>query len=73
MMCKHPDIQEKIAKEVIEATQVSHNSSIDELAANITENTLDKMQYLHAALTESLRLYPPVPAVSTYVDTYSQL
>ncbi|KAK2653680.1 hypothetical protein Ddye_013536 [Dipteronia dyeriana] len=62
MMCKHPDIQEKIAKEVIEATQVNQNSSFDELAANINENTLDKMQYLHAALTETLRLYPPLPA-----------
>ncbi|KAL5746162.1 hypothetical protein ACOSP7_027308 [Xanthoceras sorbifolium] len=62
MMCKHPDIQEKIAKEVIEATQVNDNSSIDELAANITENTLDRMQYLHAALTETLRLYPPLAA-----------
>ncbi|KAI9159901.1 hypothetical protein LWI28_003111 [Acer negundo] len=62
MMCKHPYIQEKIAKEVIEATQVNQNSSFDELAANINANTLDKMQYLHAALTETLRLYPPVPA-----------
>ncbi|KAK1575654.1 hypothetical protein Q3G72_007309 [Acer saccharum] len=62
MMCKHPDIQEKIAKEVIKATEVNQNSSFDELAANINENTLDKMQYLHAALTETLRLYPPLPA-----------
>ncbi|TXG70795.1 hypothetical protein EZV62_005730 [Acer yangbiense] len=44
MMCKHPDIQEKIAKEVIKATEVNQNSSFDELAANINENTLDKMQ-----------------------------
>ncbi|KAK4839246.1 hypothetical protein QYF36_020353 [Acer negundo] len=62
MMCKHPDIQEKIAKEVIEATQVNQNSSFDELAASINENTPHKMQYLHAALTETFRLYPPLPA-----------
>lgn len=63
MMCKYPDMQEKIANEVMEATGLNHNSSIDELAANITEKSLDKMQYLHAALTETLRLYSPLPAV----------
>ncbi|KAK3220888.1 hypothetical protein Dsin_014858 [Dipteronia sinensis] len=61
MICKHPDIQEKTAKEVMEATQLNHNSSIEELASNITEKTLEKMQYLHAALTETLRLYPAIP------------
>ncbi|KAJ0099724.1 hypothetical protein Patl1_19987 [Pistacia atlantica] len=65
LLCKHPDIQEKIAKEIIEATQVSSNSSIEELAARVNEETLDKMQYLHAALSETLRLYPAVPVVST--------
>lgn len=63
MLCKHPHIQEKIAKEVREATKVNDNSSIDELAANITEENLDNMQYLHASLTETIRLYPAVPVV----------
>ncbi|KAJ0098817.1 hypothetical protein Patl1_19994 [Pistacia atlantica] len=57
----HPDIQEKIAKEIIEATQVRSNSSIEELAAKVNEETLDKMHYLHAAFSETLRLYPAVP------------
>ncbi|KAJ0098820.1 hypothetical protein Patl1_19990 [Pistacia atlantica] len=61
LLCKHPDIQEKIAKEIIEATQVSSNSSIEELAARVNEETLDKVHYLHAALSETLRLYPAVP------------
>ncbi|XP_044505206.1 cytochrome P450 704C1-like [Mangifera indica] len=61
LLCKHPEIQEKIAKEIIEATQVSSDSSIEELAAKVNEQTLDKMHYLHAALSETLRLYPPVP------------
>lgn len=30
VLCKHPNIQEKIAKEVREATSLKENSSIDE-------------------------------------------
>ena len=63
MLCKHPHLQEKIAQEVREATKLKDNSSIDELASSVTEEALDKMQYLHAALTETLRLYPAIPVV----------
>ncbi|KAK6155802.1 hypothetical protein DH2020_010050 [Rehmannia glutinosa] len=62
MMCKHPHIQEKIVKEVWEAANLKENSSIDEIATSITEEALDKMQFLHAALSETLRLYPAIPA-----------
>ncbi|KAJ0042957.1 hypothetical protein Pint_17319 [Pistacia integerrima] len=68
LLCKHPDIQEKIAKEIIQATQVSSNSSFEELAAKVNEETLDKMHYLHAALSETLRLYPAVPVVRTCIE-----
>ncbi|XP_062002282.1 cytochrome P450 704C1-like [Rosa rugosa] len=61
MMCKHLDIQEKIAQEVREATGLNNSSSVDEVATNLTEEALNKMQYLHAALNETLRLYPTVP------------
>ncbi|KAL6127818.1 hypothetical protein ACLB2K_071179 [Fragaria x ananassa] len=61
MMCKHFDIQKKIVQEVREATGLNNISSADEVAANLTEEALSKMQYLHAALTETLRLYPTVP------------
>ncbi|KAK7260289.1 hypothetical protein RIF29_26218 [Crotalaria pallida] len=62
MLCKNPLIQEKIAVEVREVT-CSHETepNIDEFVANLTDATLDKMHYLHAALTETLRLYPAVP------------
>ncbi|XP_061348106.1 cytochrome P450 704C1-like [Gastrolobium bilobum] len=62
MLCKNPLIEEKIAQEVRDVTS-SHESEsdIDEFIANLTDATLDQMHYLHAALTETLRLYPAVP------------
>lgn len=63
MLCKNPTIQEKIAKEVREAAQINDDLSINEVVSKINEESLDKMQYLQAALTETLRLYPAVPQV----------
>lgn len=61
MLCKHPLIQEKAAQEVRAATQTESNLCTDDFHDKLTEAALDKMQYLHAALTETLRLYPAVP------------
>ncbi|KAM7266330.1 hypothetical protein ACFE04_004227 [Oxalis oulophora] len=61
MMCKYPDVQERIANEVREATGVNDDLGIEEIASRITEGAIDKLQYLHATLTETLRLYPAVP------------
>lgn len=62
MMCKHPLVHEKIVKEVWEVARLEEKPSIDELAESFTEDALNKMQFLHAALSETLRLYPALPA-----------
>ncbi|XP_071732678.1 cytochrome P450 704C1-like [Rutidosis leptorrhynchoides] len=60
MLCKKTFIQEKVALEVKEAIGAEDIRSIDAFSLKLTETALDKMHYLHAALTETLRLYPPV-------------
>ncbi|KAL6979522.1 hypothetical protein U1Q18_021183 [Sarracenia purpurea var. burkii] len=61
MMCKYPILQEKIANEIKEVTKIKEITDFNHFAASIHEKALEKMQFLHAALTETLRLYPPLP------------
>ncbi|KAJ3680064.1 hypothetical protein LUZ60_016342 [Juncus effusus] len=63
LLSKHPNIQEKIAREVREATKMGNNEKVDinEFSSRLTEEAINNMQYLHASLTETLRLYPAVP------------
>ncbi|KAK7850794.1 cytochrome p450 704c1 [Quercus suber] len=61
ILSRHPSLQDKIAQEVKEATKMSEIDNFAEFAASMNEETLGKMQYLHAAITETIRLYPPLP------------
>ncbi|XP_072963443.1 cytochrome P450 704C1-like isoform X1 [Typha angustifolia] len=61
MICKNPQVQDNIFQEVKEATRASEDATIDEFSRSLTDEALNKMQYLHATLTEALRLYPAVP------------
>ncbi|XP_010934570.1 cytochrome P450 704C1 [Elaeis guineensis] len=62
MLCKHPLVQEKIAIEIREVTKFEGGrTDIMEFSACLSEEVIDRMHYLHAALTETLRLYPAVP------------
>ncbi|XP_058744103.1 cytochrome P450 704C1-like [Vicia villosa] len=61
MLCKYPAVQEKVAEEVREATNTKTISSCTEFVSRVTDEAIEKMNYLYAALTETLRLYPAVP------------
>ncbi|KAM3397580.1 hypothetical protein P3S68_001093 [Capsicum galapagoense] len=63
VICKYPYVQKKIAQEIKESVTEEENATdITDFAANLSEEAPEKMHYLHAALTETLRLYPAVPA-----------
>lgn len=65
MLCKNPLIQERILLEVKEVMNDQENEANNEdFVEKLTDETLEKMHYLHAALTETLRLYPAVPVVN---------
>ncbi|KAL3536921.1 hypothetical protein ACH5RR_000287 [Cinchona calisaya] len=61
MLCKHPEVQEKVAQEIKEETGNHEITDIAEFTANLGEEALEKMHYLHAALSETVRIYPALP------------
>ncbi|CAN6229252.1 unnamed protein product [Urochloa humidicola] len=62
VLCTNQAIQDRIAQEVRAAVAMGDRDvSARELAASLTEDAISRMHYLHAALTETLRLYPAVP------------
>ncbi|KAG2568175.1 hypothetical protein PVAP13_7NG297500, partial [Panicum virgatum] len=62
VLCRNEAVQDRIAEEVRAATMGGDRDvGAHEFAASLTEDAISKMQYLHAALTETLRLYPAVP------------
>jgi len=64
MLCKNPLVQQKIVDEIKEVIgDQASEANPDEFVERITDPVLGQMHYLHATLTETLRLYPAVPLV----------
>ncbi|XP_047058676.1 cytochrome P450 94B3-like [Lolium rigidum] len=62
LVSTRPDVEEKIVREV----RAVRASGGEGTSATFSFDELREMHYLHAAITESMRLYPPVAA-----DTHS--
>lgn len=67
LLASHPEVEKKILEELHKILKARETSgvSVDE-PRTFTFDELRSMTYLHAALTETLRLYPSVPADSKY-------
>ncbi|WCJ22826.1 cytochrome P450 family 704 subfamily A polypeptide 2 [Euphorbia peplus] len=64
MLCKNPLVQEKLAQEVREMTDDNNGDEgeeVEDFMAKVTDDKLEQMHYLHATITETLRLFPAVP------------
>ncbi|XP_030474403.1 cytochrome P450 704C1-like isoform X2 [Syzygium oleosum] len=70
MLCKHPLVQQKIVDEIKEVIgDQASEANPDGFMERITDPVLDRMPYLHATLTETLRLYPAVPLDGRCTET----
>ncbi|KAM0872878.1 hypothetical protein ACQ4PT_038433 [Festuca glaucescens] len=59
LLSSHPDVERRIRDEVAAVRARRAQGDLDNAGFDLDE--LREMHYVHAAITESMRLYPPVP------------
>ncbi|XP_075677551.1 cytochrome P450 4c3-like [Dermatophagoides pteronyssinus] len=71
LLGNHPDIQNRVHKEIDEIRQHSNNNNDNQTMFNWSQNELRQMKFLEACIKESLRIYPSVPVIMrfTHQDT----
>ncbi|XP_011625964.2 cytochrome P450 94C1 [Amborella trichopoda] len=62
LMAKHPEVEEKVHDEIVRVMGKGRKEVI------ASYGKLREMHYLHAALSESMRLYPPVQFDSKFAE-----
>uniref|UniRef100_A0A0D9WLC5 Cytochrome P450 n=1 Tax=Leersia perrieri TaxID=77586 RepID=A0A0D9WLC5_9ORYZ len=69
MICKNPTVQDKVTLEIREFVDWSkEDNTIESFIRRLNEGAISKMHYLHATISETLRLYPAVPVDGKIAD-----
>ncbi|KAJ7568899.1 hypothetical protein O6H91_01G052200 [Diphasiastrum complanatum] len=63
LLCNNPHVVDKISAELTTVLGDKKNVNIWEFCELLTPENVEELHYLHAAVNEALRLYPPVPRV----------
>jgi len=80
LLGNNPHVADKVYEELhlLETDRSAHvdesltlHDKIVQYSSLLSYDVLSKLQYLHATITETIRLYPAVPQVNTYLVTVS--
>lgn len=66
LLSRHPEVQKKLVEEIISQFGDDYNRPI-------TSNDLNDMVYMTCVIKESLRLFPPIPAISRGLEDNLQI
>ncbi|KAK6240425.1 Cytochrome P450 - like 10 [Theobroma cacao] len=64
MVSKHPSVEAKIRDEIAKVSQENQDARSSKSEIPFKPQELNELVYLHAALCETLRLFPPGPVLS---------